>query len=208
MILAPDKGALGRARAVAERLGLEYSHFHKTRISPTEVRMEPVDVDVRGGRNVLIVDDIISTGGTMIRAANLLREMGAGKIFVAATHGGVFAEGGAIERVSRAVDELAVTNTIPTPRFQDKRGAGDGEAVSLPRPKPMRFCLFYVKNFEIGPGGFLRVSFSKREARNVCKFFTAGGVSAYWVERPNRARRNPGAMTAASGGDRVQSTQP
>ncbi|ASI99126.1 ribose-phosphate diphosphokinase [Thermococcus celer] len=112
VILAPDKGALGRARAVAERLGLEYSHFHKTRISPTEVRMEPVDVDVRG-RNVLIVDDIISTGGTMIRAANLLREMGAGKIFVAATHG-VFAEG-AIERVSRAVDELAVTNTIPTP---------------------------------------------------------------------------------------------
>ena len=74
--------------------------------------MKPVDVDVEG-RNVLIVDDIISTGGTMIKAANLLREMGAKKVFVAATHG-VFAEG-AIERVSKAVDELAVTNTIPTP---------------------------------------------------------------------------------------------
>ncbi|NJE60594.1 ribose-phosphate diphosphokinase [Thermococcus sp. 21S7] len=112
VVLAPDKGALERARVVAERLGLEYSHFHKVRISPTEVQMKPVNVDVRG-KNVLIVDDIISTGGTMIRAANLLREMGAGKVFVAATHG-VFAEG-AIERVSKAVDELAVTNTIPTP---------------------------------------------------------------------------------------------
>ena len=112
IVLAPDKGARGRAKAVAEKLGLEFSHFEKERISPTEVRMRPVDVDV-AGRNVLIVDDIISTGGTMIKAANLLREMGAGKVFVAATHG-VFAEG-AIERVGKAVDELAVTNTIPTP---------------------------------------------------------------------------------------------
>ena len=112
VVLAPDKGARGRAGAVAEKLGLAYSHFEKKRISPTEVEMKPVDVDV-GGRNVLIVDDIISTGGTMVKAANLLREMGAKKVFVAATHG-VFAEG-AIERVSKAVDELAVTNTIPTP---------------------------------------------------------------------------------------------
>ncbi len=75
--------------------------------------MRPVDVDVKG-KNVLIVDDIISTGGTMVRAAELLRKLGgAKKIYVSATHG-VFAEG-AIERVSSAVDELAVTNTIPTP---------------------------------------------------------------------------------------------
>ena len=112
IVLAPDKGARERAKAVAQKLGLEFSHFEKERISPTEVRMTPVDVDVRG-KNVLIVDDIISTGGTMVRAANLLREMGAEKVFVSATHG-VFAEG-AIERVSKAVDELAVTNTIPTP---------------------------------------------------------------------------------------------
>jgi len=112
IVLAPDKGALERAGAVAEKLGVEYSHFEKRRISPTEVRMEPVDVEVNG-RNVLIVDDIISTGGTMIKAAELLRRMGAKRVFVAATHG-VFAEG-AIDRVSKAVDELAVTNTIPTP---------------------------------------------------------------------------------------------
>ncbi|AIF69146.1 ribose-phosphate pyrophosphokinase [Palaeococcus pacificus DY20341] len=112
VVLGPDKGALERAKAVAEILGLEFSHFEKKRISPTEVQMTPVDIDVRG-KNVLIVDDIISTGGTMIKAANLLREMGAKKVFVAVTHG-VFAEG-AIERVSKAVDELAVTNSIPTP---------------------------------------------------------------------------------------------
>ncbi len=93
LVLAPDKGALERARAVAEVLGLEYSHFEKRRISPTEVEMHPVDVDVKG-KNVLIVDDIISTGGTMVRAAELLRKLGgAKKIYVSATHG-VFAEGG------------------------------------------------------------------------------------------------------------------
>lgn len=112
IVLAPDKGALERAKAVAEILNVEFSHFEKKRISPTEVQMTPVDIDVTG-KNVLIVDDIISTGGTMIRAANILRKMGAKKIYVTATHG-VFAEG-AIERVSKAVDELAVTNTIPTP---------------------------------------------------------------------------------------------
>ncbi|WP_297478828.1 ribose-phosphate diphosphokinase [Thermococcus sp.] len=112
IVLAPDRGALNRARAVAEKLGLEYSHFEKRRISPTEVEMRPVDIDVRG-KNVLIVDDIISTGGTMIRASEILKRLGAGKIFVGVTHG-VFAEG-AIKRVSEAVDELAVTNTIPTP---------------------------------------------------------------------------------------------
>ncbi|AHF80399.1 ribose-phosphate diphosphokinase [Thermococcus paralvinellae] len=112
IVLAPDKGALERARAVAKILGVEFSHFEKKRISPTEVQMTPVNIDVEG-KNVLIVDDIISTGGTMIRAANILRKMGAKKIYVVATHG-VFAEG-AIERVSKAVDELAVTNTIPTP---------------------------------------------------------------------------------------------
>ncbi|KPU63761.1 ribose-phosphate pyrophosphokinase [Thermococcus sp. EP1] len=112
LVLAPDKGALERAKAVADILGLDFSYFEKKRISPTEVQMTPVDVDVKG-KNVLIVDDIISTGGTMIKAANILRNRGAGKIFVVATHG-VFAEG-AIERVSAAVDELAVINTIPTP---------------------------------------------------------------------------------------------
>ena len=112
LVLAPDRGALGRAEAVAETLGLDYSHFEKRRISPTEVQMRPVDVDVEG-KNILIVDDIISTGGTMIRAAEILRRLGASKVFVGVTHG-VFAEG-AIKRVSRTVDELAVTNTIPTP---------------------------------------------------------------------------------------------
>jgi len=111
-VLAPDRGALERAKTVANILGLEFSYFEKKRISPTEVQMRPVEVDVKE-KNVLIVDDIISTGGTMIKAANILKGMGASRVFVVATHG-VFAEG-AIERVSKAVDELAVTNSIPTP---------------------------------------------------------------------------------------------
>ncbi len=112
VVLAPDRGALGRARAIAVELDVEYSHFEKTRLSPTEVAVRPADVEVKD-RNVLVVDDIISTGGTMVKVVKFLREMGASKVFVTATHG-VFAEG-AIEKVGGVADELAVTDTIPTP---------------------------------------------------------------------------------------------
>ncbi len=111
VVMAPDGGALRRAEMIAGELGLEYGHFEKRRLSPTEVTMRPTDVDVKG-RNVLLVDDIISTGGTMVRAVKILKDMGALKVFVAATHG-VFSAG-AVDRILSVADELAVTNTIPT----------------------------------------------------------------------------------------------
>ncbi len=64
------------------------------------------------GRNVLMCDDMITTAGTICSAAALVKERGAKKIYVGATHG-VFAPG-AVEKLSKTpVDEIVVTDTIP-----------------------------------------------------------------------------------------------
>lgn len=104
-----DKGVLERVRVVVEVFGFEYSYFEKCRIFLIEVEMYFVDVDVKG-KNVLIVDDIISMGGIMVRVVELLRKFGVKKIYVFVMYG-VFVEG-VIERVSRVVDEFVVINII------------------------------------------------------------------------------------------------
>ncbi len=86
VILAPDKGALHRAKFVAEKLGLEYDYLvkHRDRITG-EVTMEPKTLDIKD-RDVVIVDDIISTGGTIAKATRRVLESGARRVYVAATH--------------------------------------------------------------------------------------------------------------------------
>ncbi|MDH7509150.1 MAG: ribose-phosphate diphosphokinase [Methanomassiliicoccales archaeon] len=109
LVLAPDQGASGRARAVASVLGSAWDHLLKTRLSGTEVRITPSNVDARG-RKVLIVDDIISTGGTIEAATRELRRLGAEAVYVACTHG-LFI-GGALERLRKTCDRIVATNTI------------------------------------------------------------------------------------------------
>ena len=86
IVLSPDICAAGRAKDVGDRMGLPYDHLEKTRLSGTEVRIAPAKVDCTGKR-VLIVDDMISTGGTIVAAAQALREAGADSVAVACTHG-------------------------------------------------------------------------------------------------------------------------
>ena len=112
-VLAPDKGALERARAAAGVLGCPWDALEKTRLSSTEVRMQAKSLDV-AGRTVAIVDDIISTGGTMATAAGELKRQGAARVVVAATHG-LFSDG-ALERLSKGgVDEVVTTDSVPNP---------------------------------------------------------------------------------------------
>ncbi|MCL4330559.1 MAG: ribose-phosphate diphosphokinase [Candidatus Thermoplasmatota archaeon] len=108
-VVSPDDGALWRAREVASGLGCDVFNFEKKRIDAWKVRMEPIDTDLKGG-NVLLLDDIISTGGTIISAIELLKTMKAGKIYVSAVHGLLI--NGAAEKISQASGEIAVTNTI------------------------------------------------------------------------------------------------
>jgi len=85
-VLAPDEGSVDRARTVAGQLAAEYSFFQKQRDRVTgTIKTEARDVDIKD-RDVVIVDDIISTGLTIANVASILREQGARTIYVACTH--------------------------------------------------------------------------------------------------------------------------
>lgn len=85
-VLAPDKGALDRAQFAAKCLGAQFDYMEKTRISGTEVQMKAKSLDVRD-KTVAIIDDIISTGGTIATASAELKRQGARRVIAACTHG-------------------------------------------------------------------------------------------------------------------------
>ncbi len=108
MVISPDKGGYERARLVAQKMGVEFDYLEKTRLSGTEVIIKPKNLDAEG-KIVGIVDDIISTGGTIARAAEQLREQGASRIYAVCTHG-LFI-GRALENMKK-VNDFAATDTI------------------------------------------------------------------------------------------------
>ncbi len=111
VIVTPDVGGTKMARAWAKRLGADLAIVDKRRISGAEISVEHVIGDVEG-RNVVIVDDMISTGGSISEAARILKGSGAKSINIAVTHP-VFC-GPAVERLNAApVDLILATDTIP-----------------------------------------------------------------------------------------------
>jgi ribose-phosphate pyrophosphokinase len=110
MTLAPDRGALERARLASDIINCEFDYLEKTRVNGQTVKITPKNLDVRG-KNIAIIDDIISTGGTMAKAIEHLKREGAKKIYVACIHG-LFA-GDAIKRLTMAeCEEIISTDTI------------------------------------------------------------------------------------------------
>ena len=109
MVVAPDDGAFEKAKAVAKALGADSMYLEKKRTGPTTVEYEKETMNVKG-MNVLVVDDIISTGGTMMKTVEMLKAAGAAKIFVTATHG-LFLNGSA-EKLRKMCDRLSTTDTI------------------------------------------------------------------------------------------------
>ncbi|WP_254766198.1 ribose-phosphate diphosphokinase [Salinilacihabitans rarus] len=112
--IAPDAGAEGLAGTVRDAYGRgETDYFEKTRHSGTEVEVTPSDVDV-AGRDVVVVDDIVATGGTMSEAVGVLREREAARIFVTCVHPLLVRS--AHTRLSRAgVEAIYGTDTIEGP---------------------------------------------------------------------------------------------
>lgn len=110
LVLSPDIGAANRAKDVGERMGLPHDHLEKTRLSGVDVRIAPAKMDCTGKR-VLIVDDIISTGGTIVAAAQALREAGAESVSVACTHG-VFVNNAIEKLTGSALDAVLCCNTL------------------------------------------------------------------------------------------------
>lgn len=113
VVLAPDEGARDRARQAAELLDARHDHLVKERLGGDEVRMEPRDLDVDGA-GVLVLDDIVSTGGTMSEAVATLRDQGARRVVAACTHG-LFADG-ALDRLEEAgCHRVLATDSLPNP---------------------------------------------------------------------------------------------
>lgn len=109
-VLAPDKGARDRAKEAAALIGCEYDHLEKTRIDGTTVKITPKKLDAHG-KHVAIIDDIISTGGTMANSIKELKKQGAKGVSVACTHG-LFVGGAKEKLLSAGCDEIISTDTI------------------------------------------------------------------------------------------------
>ena len=113
LILSPDEGRADNAKRVADVVNCDADYLVKERLDGDMVKMTPKKLDVKG-KKVAIVDDIISTGGTIVKAAEQLRKQGAAKVFAVCTHG-VFAAN-AIPRLEAACDEVCTTDTIENPK--------------------------------------------------------------------------------------------
>ena len=111
VIVSPDVGGLTRARAIAKRLDAALAVIDKRRTGKNETEILRVVGEVEG-KDVLILDDIIDTAGTLVQAEAALRRHGARRTYAAAVHG-VFS-GPALERIEGSgLESLLVTNTIP-----------------------------------------------------------------------------------------------
>jgi ribose-phosphate pyrophosphokinase len=110
-IVSPDVGGVARARAIAKRLDASLAIIDKRRTGKNETEVLNVVGDV-GGRDVIILDDIVDTAGTLVQAEEALRNQGAHRTFAAAVH--PVLSGPAIDRIaSSQLEVVLVTNTIP-----------------------------------------------------------------------------------------------
>jgi len=111
VVVAPDLGAIKLAHAMAAQLGADVALIDKRRLSGQEVHAAGLVGNVEGAE-VVIVDDMCSTGETLIAAAEVCRRKGAHRVVAAVTHG-VLVDG-AVEKIERsAIDTLVVTDTVP-----------------------------------------------------------------------------------------------
>lgn len=110
MVISPDAGGVERARAYAKRMGTSLAIIDKRRDAENEAQVMHIVGDVKG-RNVIIVDDMIDTAGTLVRAIEALVREGARRVFTAATH--AVLSGLAVQRIDKSdFESVLVTNTI------------------------------------------------------------------------------------------------
>ncbi len=114
-VVSPDAGRVRTADRWADRLGSPLAIIHKRRDPDVanQVKVHEVVGEVEG-RTCVLVDDMIDTGGTLVKAAEALFEQGASKVVAAATHGVL--SGPAAERLQNSrISEVIVTNSLPIP---------------------------------------------------------------------------------------------
>ncbi len=126
VVVSPDIGGVVRARAIAKQLNdADLAIIDKRRPRANEAQVVNIIGDV-AGRSCILVDDIVDTAGTLCKAAEALKGMGAKSVVSYCTH--PVLSGGAIERIEASVlDRLVVTDTIPL----SEAGAASGKIVQL-----------------------------------------------------------------------------
>ncbi|SDV48216.1 ribose-phosphate pyrophosphokinase [Chitinasiproducens palmae] len=111
LVVSPDIGGVVRARALAKQLNTDLAIIDKRRPKANVAEVMNIIGDVEG-RNCVIMDDMVDTAGTLCKAAQVLKDRGALKVFAYATH--PVLSGGAGKRIAESsLDELVITDTIP-----------------------------------------------------------------------------------------------
>jgi len=111
VVVSPDIGGIGMARAYAKRLQFPIAMLDKRRPKHNEAEMTHVIGDI-AGKNILIFDDIVDTANTLVKAVEVLRKNGARKILVACTH--AILSGDAMDKIQASpISKLIVTDTVP-----------------------------------------------------------------------------------------------
>lgn len=114
VVVSPDVGGIKMARAYAKKFKADLAVVDKRRINDKEAEVMNIMGEVRG-KNVCLIDDLVATAGTLVEAVAALKNVGAKKVFAAATH--PVLSGPAIERIEDSeLEELIVTDTIPIPK--------------------------------------------------------------------------------------------
>jgi len=112
VIMAPDLGAIKIARAYSNQLHAEFAVMDKRRVSTEEVSITSIIGSDVKGRDVLLVDDLCSTAGTLCTAAETCRKAGAKRIYAAFTHGLLVGE--AVKKLGQApIEKIFMCNTVP-----------------------------------------------------------------------------------------------
>ncbi len=118
IVASPDIGGVARARYFAQKLGLDMVIVDKRRQKANEAEVMNIIGDVEG-KDVILIDDMIDTAGTMVKGAKALKDKGATSVMACCTH--PVLSGPAYERIeSGAIDELVVSDTIPLKHKSDK----------------------------------------------------------------------------------------
>ena len=111
IVASPDIGGVARARYFAKTMGLEMVIVDKRREKANESEVMNIIGNVEG-KDVIMIDDMVDTAGTMVKAAGALKKLGATSVMACCTH--PVLSGPAFERIANGeLDELVVTNTIP-----------------------------------------------------------------------------------------------
>lgn len=118
VIASPDIGGVARARYFANELGLDMVIVDKRREKANEAEVMNIIGSVEG-KDVILIDDMVDTAGTMVKGASALKKLGANSVMACCTH--PVLSGPAIERLQKGdLDELVVANTIPSKHECDK----------------------------------------------------------------------------------------